>query len=263
MFHGKTRHPAYGDDDPRIVLALRAATEPPPRQWNFFVTGCAVECVLLSLAVLSEAGLGADASQPPRPSKSRSVTMLYIPRPGRTSPTPPPPAPLASRRAPSAPLYPSLPPAPPVKVKIDMSAIAISIVDDTANQLPAVVRQQNGTLALLDLDDPSYARYVFEPPDWRLREGIVDVRRRIRFTMTPPSRWPLLQSIAASNGIQMERYQVNALFDGAFSECLEREIRNHAIASAGSGRVSAVVLAFNSSRSCGIDVLNVEFAPVR
>ena len=51
MFHGKTRHPAYGDDDPRIVLALRAATEPPPRQWNFFVTGCAVECVLLSLAV--------------------------------------------------------------------------------------------------------------------------------------------------------------------------------------------------------------------
>lgn len=261
MFTEKTRHPAYTDQDPRIVLALRAATEPNGRRWNSFLTGCALESVFLMLAVLAEGEYGRIARQPPKPVKTKPIAFLYIPRTRpRTSNPPPPAAPVASRRV-SRPLE---DPAPqPMKVKIDMSSIEISVADDVANEIPAVVRQQNGRLALLEPDDPMYARYTFEPPDWRMQEGIVDVSRKIRFTMTPSSRWPLLQSLATTNGIKMERYQVNALFDGAFSACLQREIGNHTISSSGAGRVRAVLLAFNSSRSCGIDVLNVEFAPVQ
>jgi hypothetical protein len=259
----KTRRPdpAYTDDDPRIVVALRMATEPRARRWNFFLTGCVVESVLLFIAILSEAGFGTVAPQTPKPAKAAAPTLLYVPPLRKPhADQPPPPNTLAGRRVPRL----LTDPAPPAtKVKIDMSAIEISVVDDAANEIPAVVRQQNGRLALLDADDPSYARYTFKPPDWQMSEQMEDVSRRIRFTMTPPSKWPLLQTLAASNGIKMERYQVNALFDGAFSDCLEQEIRNHTIASPGAGRVSAVVLAFNSSRSCGIDVLNVAFAPVR
>jgi hypothetical protein len=263
FFTRKTRHPAYTDDDPRIVLALREVTEPRSRRWNFFVHGCAVECFLILLALLSDTDFGMRAQKPAKPDRRKQTTVLYIPRvkppASQARATPPPPKnALATRHIPQVldPQY------PPVKVKIDLSAIEISVADDVDNQLPAVVRQQNGMLALLEVDDPKFARYTFTPPDWRMEEGVQDVSRKIRFSMTPLSRWPMVESLIAGGGISLQRYRVDALFDSDFSRCLEQEIRNHANAATGSGRVHTVQLAFNSSRSCGIDVLNVEYYPV-
>ena len=256
----KLRHPAYTDDDPRIVLALRAFTEPRPRLWNFFLQGCAVEFLLLSLAILSDAGLTARESRPQKPARTTKTTVLYMPRARPQVPPPPQSSPpRTGRRVPRVLEDPALPAA---KVKLDMRAIEISVEDDTS-ELPAVVRQQNGMLALLEVDDPRFARYTFAPPDWHMQEGVVDVSRKIRFSMSPVSQWPLVESLVVGSGIKMERYQMNALFDSDFARCLEQEIRNHAGISTGSGRVHVVRLAFNSSRSCGIDVLNVEFYPVQ
>jgi hypothetical protein len=260
MFAKTTRHPAYTDDDPRIVLALRAATEPPPRRWKVFARGCVAEFVLLSLVVLGDTDFGPRTEEPPKPRTPTHTTLLYIPPvapPASQAPPPPPPNAAAVRTLPAVPVDPGLASA---KVKVEMSAIVISVEDDVGNQLPAVLKQQNGTLALLEAKDPTFAHYTFTPPDWRMEERVVDVSRKVRFTMLQPSRWPMVQSLIAGSGITMERYQLCALFDRGFYRCIEQEIRNHAGASA-EGRVHTVKLAFNSSRSCGIDVLNVEFYP--
>ena len=148
---------------------------------------------------------------------------------------------------------------PPAKGRVDMNSIEISVQDDT-NELPEVVRQQGRVLALVERGDQSIAHYIFEPPDWIMRDQIVDVSGRIRFAMIPPSRWELLRSLAGSHSIEMEKYQVDALFDSGYARCLEQEIRKRADLSSNQGRVRAAVLAFTSSRGCGIDVVNLEFS---
>jgi hypothetical protein len=140
-----------------------------------------------------------------------------------------------------------------------MNAIQISIAADSSNQLPEVLRQQGGMLAFLEAKDPSIAFYTFRPPEWHMQDGMVDISGKMRFSMKPASKWPLLQSLASSNGIAMDRFEVDALFDGKFAGCLQQEIQKSA-AGAGKGRVRAVTLVFSSERRCGVDVLNVQFA---
>ena len=45
-----------------------------------------------------------------------------------------------------------------------MNSIEISVVDDTANQLPEVVRQQQGILALVEREDQAIAHYISNLP---------------------------------------------------------------------------------------------------
>ena len=257
MFARRSRHPAYTDDDPPIVRALRAATEPPPWRLNFFFTGCLVEATLLMLGVLTESISGLPRSVEKHAKKDRPMTIVYIPPSGmRPQPPPPPRGTVAVAKLAIPPVI-DYPTPPKSKIKVRLGEITINIAEDTDDQLPSVVRQQNGTFAVLDPNDPSFTRYTFDPPDWQMHPTVLDVRRRMKFRLIPPSNWPLLRSLAESNNLKPDNYQVDALFDGAFSDCLEREIRNRS--SGGTGQVTAVSLAFNSSRSCGIDVLKVDF----
>jgi hypothetical protein len=114
-------------------------------------------------------------------------------------------------------------------------------------------------LAFLEATDPSIAFYTFQPPEWRLQDGMVDITGKMRFSMKPPSKWPLLRTLASSNGISMDRFEVDALFDRKFAGCLQQEIQKTA-AGSGKGRVRAVTLVFSSEGRCGVNVLNVEFA---
>jgi hypothetical protein len=253
----KTPNPAFTKDDPPIVHSLRYATEPPPKPWGSVLTGCLMQGLVFGILF---AASFASSPGPGRQDDGRVTTLVPAPRgadrreqlpPERKTLSPAPGAARPKREDPSDP--------PPVEDRVDMNSIEISIADDNTNQLPEVVRQQQGILALVDREDQSIAHYTFEPPDWRMRDRMVDVSGRIRFSMTPPTRWALLQTLADRHSIAIEKYQVDALFDIAYTSCLEREIRKQADASPQRGRVRAAVLVFTSSRSCGIDVVDLKF----
>ena len=250
----RERHPAYTDDDPRIVLVLRWATEPQPGPWIPFLVGCSAFGVAMGLLTVGALDLSPGEMQPPR-----KITRLFIPALRSVEQARHHPAkarPIASKA-----LQPELDPVtPPLKGRVDMNSIEISVLDDSGDELPEVVLQQGGVLALVERDDQSMARYTFKPPDWRMSDQIEDVSGRIRFSMPPASRWSLLRSLADSHSIAIENYQVDALFDSRYALCLEQEIRKRADLSPNPGRVKAAVLVFTSSRSCGIDVVNLEFS---
>ena len=249
----RVRNAAYTDDDPPIVRALRFATEPQPRPWGPFLTGYGVFAVVLGALTISTLG-------PPRPEKPKphQITRLFVPARRTESRDHPP----EKKRLVSKETRPAVPPPidlPPVNGKVDLSAIEISVLSDSSNQLPEVMRQQRGTLALVERSDQAVAHYTFEPPDWKMNDEITDVSGRIRFSISPPFTWDLLRSLSGVTAIQMEKYQVDALFDGGYARCLEQEIRKRADAEPNPGRVKAAVLVFTSSRSCGIDVVNLEY----
>jgi hypothetical protein len=155
-------------------------------------------------------------------------------------------------------------PAPPSQeVRVDMNSIQLSFADDVTNQLPGVVERNRGMLALIDKEDPAIARYVIEPPDWIVRETLLDVSRKVCFAMYPPQKWRLLQSVARSSGLRLDRYQVCALFESPYNQCLQEAIRSKAAAVSGGGkvRVQSARLAFEGGSHCGVAVLEVSFAP--
>jgi hypothetical protein len=263
MLFERKRNAAYTDDDPPIVLSLRYATEPPPQPWPALFTGGLLHVLTLGLLLVDSFAVPSEIPKPSRP----PVTKLFIPPRPRATPEkqpPPPPekkSPVVASAAPRPKREDPPPPEPPaVKDRVDMQSIEISVLEDAANELPEVIRRQQGILALVEPGDQSIAHYVFEPPDWKMRDRIADVSGRIRFSMSPPSRWALLRSLAERHSIDMEKYQVDALFDGAYQDCLKSEIRRSAEASPNAGRVRSAVLVFNSSRSCGIDVVKLEFS---
>jgi hypothetical protein len=256
MMFKKARHPAYTDDDPRIVLVLRWATEPQPGPWIPFLIGCGAFGIAMAILTVGALDLSTEEERVP----PRQVTRLFIPAPRKGEQARQHPAktqPTASKA-----LQPELDPVklPPMKGRVDMNSIEISVLDDSSDELPEVVRQQGGVLALVEPGDQSMARYTFKPPDWRMSDRFEDVSGRIRFSMTPASRWALLRSLADSHSIAIEKYHVDALFDSGYARCLEQEIRKRADLSPNPGRVRAALLMFTSSRSCGIDVINLEFS---
>jgi len=249
----KARHSAYRDDDPRIVLALRYATEPQPGPWGAFLTGYAVYSVIAGSLMLGTLEMP-EASKPPE----RRVQRIFIPaRRARVRKDPPPRKALISKAA-GAQLNDPVE-EPPVPGRVDLNAIQISLVEDEANEIPEVIRQQFGEIALVERNDPATAHYVFKPPYWQMSDEIQDVSGMMRIAMIPTSRWALLQSLASSHSISMEKYEVDALFDGRFIACLERQIRKKADETPNAGRVLAALLIFSSSGSCGINVVNLEF----
>lgn len=154
--------------------------------------------------------------------------------------------------------------APPnPEIRIDMNSIQLSFAEDVTNQLPDVVRSHSGLLALIDKEDPAFARYLIEPPHWNVRETLVDVTRKVRFAMYPPQKWALLRFLAQQHSISLDRYQACALFDSPYKQCLQGAIRTRARALS-SGRnvnVQSARLVFAHASPCGVDVLEVSFAP--
>lgn len=189
---------------------------------------------------------------------------LFMPAPVPAHATPPrAPQPDSFRASPQLRL-PEADPAPPSQdVRLDMNSIQLSFAVDVANQFPGVVERNRGMLALIDKDDPAIARYVIEPPDWTVRETLLDVSRKFRLEMYPPLKWRLLQAVARRSGLQLDRYRVCALFDSPYKGCLQEAIRSKAsmLSSGGRVRVQSARLAFEGESPCGVDVLEVSFAP--
>jgi hypothetical protein len=148
------------------------------------------------------------------------------------------------------------------KVPVDMSSIELSFATDTSNQLPEVIRQQRGVLALVDKSDPTIARYVFEPPQWAFHSGIVDISDKVRFAMYAPERWAAVNELAAEHGLHLDQFEVCALFETNYTSCLRDAISVRATSDRhGAGaRVTAARLAFSAVSPCGVDVLEVSFA---
>jgi len=146
---------------------------------------------------------------------------------------------------------------------VNLSAIQVSFADDVSGQLPAVLRDQHGMLALLGReDDSTVTQYVFRPPAWEMRGAVVDVSSNLRILMDPPRKWALWREIAARYGIDLERYRAYAVFSIVYRRCLMEAIRDRALARGlrPGGRVSAVRLAFTADRPCGVEVLEVSLA---
>ena len=230
------------------------ATGANHEEWKSFFTAVSVEalCFMTLLGGLPSFGHPHKPIET-KPPPTRVTTLVFRPAAGQQ----PPPA-SAIRSAPTVPVIPS----GHSGIKVDMTTIQISVADDSSDQITKVLSQQGGMLGFLEASDPSIALYTFRPPEWRMQNQMVDVSGQMRFSMKPPSRWPLLQSLASSNGIAMDRFEVDALFDRKFAGCLQQEIQKTA-ARTGTGRVRAATLAFTAEGRCGINVLNVEFALVR
>jgi len=147
------------------------------------------------------------------------------------------------------------------EVKLDLGAVRLTFVNDSRHQLPQVVEEQQGMLALLDLKDNTIARYLVQPPAWEAAERIEDVSRSLRIFMDPPEEWAVFRNVASNQGIDLRQYRACALFDEGFRRCLKNAILAKASSVRGaSGRVSSVLLAIAASQPCGIEVLEVSFA---
>ncbi len=240
------------EDDPRICITLMpSASGANHEEWKSFITAVTVEA-LCFITLLGGIPNFRHANPPPETKRPpRRITRLVF-----RSPVGQPPPPATTIRTASA--IPAIP-SGHAGIKVDLTTIQISVADDSSNQIPKVLSQQGGMLGFLEANDPSIALYTFRPPEWRMQDQMVDISGKMRFSMKPPSKWPLLQSLASSNGIAMDRFEVDALFDRNFAGCLQQEIQKTAAIS-GNGRVRAVTLAFASERRCGVNVLNVEFA---
>ncbi len=146
--------------------------------------------------------------------------------------------------------------------RVDLNAMELSFEDDGLNELPGVVRSFNGVFALIDKGDPSFARYILEPPNWTIKEVTLDLSGRLRFTMTPADKWAVLREAAQRYGLDLHDYNVSALFEGTYAKCLQQAIRERAMAAdAGANRrVKSARLAFASGKSCGIEVVSISTA---
>jgi hypothetical protein len=240
------------------IPTLRAYTGVPEAAplRGFMYSGIAHLVFLVPLVVSSQLAKIPREVPPPR-----TVVRLFLPKQAPTEAERPKTVLSTSEAAFEA--APDVAP-PLAKVPVDMSAIELSFAADTGNQLPEVIRQQRGVLALVDKTDPTIARYMFEPPQWAFHPGIVDISDKVRFAMYPPEKWAAVGALAAAHGLQLDQYEVCALFEANYTGCLRDAISSRATSDPrGAGaRVKSARLAFSAASPCGIDVLEVSFAAI-
>lgn len=247
-------------EEPNPIRALRDYSSPTSAApWPYFACSALLHGLVLLLPLLvSIQWVRTRQEPPPQPT---TTVRVFIPKPAPPedrrviSPT------AATNPVPAA----ATSPAPIEKVPVDMGSIELSFATDTSNQLPEVIRQQRGVLALVDKSDPTIARYVFEPPQWVFHPGIVDISDKVRFAMYPPERWSAVNELAAEHGLHLDQFEVCALFETNYTSCLRDAISLRATSdrrSAGT-RVTAARLAFSAASPCGVDVLEVSFAANR
>ena len=151
-----------------------------------------------------------------------------------------------------------------VDLKVDLNAIKLSFENDGSGELPEVVRDHNGIFALVDRRDPGFTRYVMEPPDWNLREAVLDMSGKLRLSMSPADNWAVLRESARRHSLDLKDFDVCAVFDHAYAKCLQQAIRDRAsLANDGPKRqVQSVRLAFAAGKQCGVDILGLTMATV-
>jgi hypothetical protein len=229
-------------------------------QWTGFGASLALHSLALLICMLSVIG-GPDraANRAPR------VIPLFVASPAPAESQPPLLAHLNVSQGMSVPMA-SRDELDPERVEapIDMNSIQLSFADDVANELPEVVRMNDGIFALTEKADPGFARYTITPPDWTVRETLTDISGKIRLALYQPEKWNILRSVAQMHAIRLESYQAAALFGAAYNRCLADAIGRKArdIAPGGKGLIVSARLSFASGSECGIKVLEVSFAPV-
>ena len=76
MIFKRARDPAYTDDDPRIVLVLRWATEPQPAPWIPFLISCGAFGIGMAILTVGAVDIAREGLNPPR-----RLTHLFVPAP--------------------------------------------------------------------------------------------------------------------------------------------------------------------------------------
>lgn len=240
-----------------MLLLSKPSLEIP---WRGFGPSLAAHGLALIMCVLNpESAVRRDIPE----SATKNAVTLFVPRPAAGPQSPKQTLPDFRPHAAPPLLLPVVGEPTTPEVRVDMNSIQIAFDEDVGNQLPDVVLAQGGMLALLDKDDPGMARYLIAPPSWVVREGWVDVSRKVRLAMSPPQQWTLLRAIALEHSIVLDHYRVCALFDSSYKSCLQEAIRGRAAQSSGGRqvRVQTARLAFKKSSPCGVEVLEVSFAP--
>ncbi len=146
---------------------------------------------------------------------------------------------------------------------VDLNTTQLEFADDVGEQLPEVVRQNRGMLALLEKQDLTFARYILQPPSWEAQEGIWNVSGKFHLIMTPPQRWAVFRRASELYGVDLNRYYACAIFDDVYRHCLKETIRSWVSSRAPGlmGRVFFARLAFAGDQPCGLKVLEVSRAP--
>ncbi len=244
-----------GEDDSQALG--RALRWQAPGFWPWRCLAGSVLFHALLLLPFTSVALSLRAPAPESDSLRRSTVMpLFAPRSAGS----PSPSRITVLRPPSG-VSLSLPPPDFPDVKVDLNAILLSFAPDIRNELPQVVQDQHGMLALLDKEDKTVARYLVRPPAWETEEKIQDVSRSLRILMDPPEKWAVLRNVSQAYGIDLNQYQACAVFDLSFRACLKNAILAKAFsAPAHSGSVKSARLAIAAGQPCGIEVLEVSFA---
>jgi hypothetical protein len=252
--YGSTRPGPASQTQARVTWFLTTLFE---QRWSGFVISMAAHAMLVAMVFL---GLPVRPLPKESTSPSRSEVILVSPEGVEKSLRRQPDS--ASQPFDARPVIESGEQNP--SVRVDMNSIQLSFADDVTNQLPGVVTEWGGALALMDKDDPSFARYLILPPDWSVRRTLLDASGKFRLAMDPPRKWNLLRIVAEQNSIDLDRYQVCALFEGEYSKCLRSVIllRANQLSDGKSVRVRSARLVFEVGRPCGVNVLEVTFVPV-
>ena len=74
-------------------------------------------------------------------------------------------------------------------LQVDLSALKVRLADDITGQLPEVLIEHHGTIALVDREDVTIARYLFQSPEWDMQDGATDISSGLRISMDPPQKW--------------------------------------------------------------------------
>ena len=242
-----------GDEAPQLLRAME--WDPTGQLCKRLLIGTLIHVALMAPWLLS---LPPNAAEDSRPARYDTAVPIFAPPASalipRTLTLAPPGLPMRVEH--------DLIGAAVQELTMDLTAMKLSFADDVGAQLPEVVRKNGGALALLDKNDPTIARYTLQPPFWEVQEGIRDVSRKLRLAMDPPQKWAVFRNAAERYGLDLDRYQACAMFDAAYSRCLQDAIRTRALSGAphSAGRISSARLAFVADRACGIEVLEVTLA---
>ena len=169
----------------------------------------------------------------------------------------------APRALDAGPLNEASPETADTRIDIDMKSIQLDIADDVANQLPGLVSEWGGALALMERNDLSFACYLIRPPEWSVSRTLVDVRGKFQMTMDPAWKWAVLRTAAERNSIALDHYRACALFGIDYKQCLYAAIRLQAMQRYGkSAIVRQARVAFEGGKPCGVNILEINHVKV-
>jgi hypothetical protein len=224
-----------------------------PTRWQGIIGSLFTHAVVLAAVLLPAIGY-----RTARPLPLEKIAEIFAPAPPVEAAAPAPAsAPALAVQA--EPKIESLAtPTPVLEAPVNLSRVQLSFADDLREELPGVVRAQQGMLGLLDKEDLSITRYVLRPPDWDARPMIGDVSRKLVIYMENPQRWAVFRQAAQRIGAPLDQFQACAVFDISYSRCLQDAIRRRS----GGAPVSWARLAVAPGSPCGIEAVEVSHGAI-